>query len=51
MAVNLDGGGSSAFVGREGTVLNGISAERTMPTAVICAEKKVILILNYAINL
>ena len=40
MAVNLDGGGSSAFVGREGTVLNGISAERTMPTAVICAEKK-----------
>ena len=40
MAVNLDGGGSSAFVGREGTVLNGISAERTMPTAVVFAEKK-----------
>lgn len=40
MAVNLDGGGSSAFVGREGTLLNGISAERTMPTAVVFAEKK-----------
>ncbi len=40
MAVNLDGGGSSAFVGREGTLLNGLPAERTMPTAVIFAEKK-----------
>ena len=50
-AINLDGGGSSTFVGREGRVLNmpsdtpGTTAqdvalrERSVPTAVIIAEQ------------
>ena len=50
-AINLDGGGSSTFVGREGRVLNMPSdtpdttaqdvalRERSVPTAVIIAEQ------------
>ena len=51
-AINLDGGGSSTFVGKEGTVLNMPSdtdgttlegatiKERSIPTAVVIAEAK-----------
>lgn len=41
-AVNLDGGGSSVFVGREGTVMNAPSdgVQRSVPTAVIISQNK-----------
>jgi exopolysaccharide biosynthesis protein len=40
-AINLDGGGSSTIVGKDGTVLNNPSdgTQRRVPTAIVISEQ------------